>query len=392
MTDDVDWDHLSIDGLIRRVAKYRVTQPEQSLLQWIGNRTLDKSRLVDIVCIDLMHRRRIGQMVSVEDYLRDFPNLTSTSDRLDIIDAEVCVMKELGHDVAPEQYLRRFPELAKSIDELFSLNESTYRSPIHIEPTPFDSTLSPPGEVTALPTPNWFAAGQCIAASGGVDERPGHWLFRGRDRSRSAVLALKVVELASVSDDSSTAPILDICEAAAAVNHPAWVRPWVATVHGRYLAVIRPWIFARGDDPKPSTTRSTSDDQDRLTRSKRLHELARVAYCLAAAHHGGSTHGAVHRDNVLIDQQGLVQLVDAGCGRSTPARWRYGSPSIASFADRRRDDVTAIQKLVAATMMAAMPKQSSELIQRVQKAALSDDEQPCAAIGDALIQWADQKM
>ncbi|MGB7323913.1 MAG: hypothetical protein WBD31_03515 [Rubripirellula sp.] len=410
MTHNVDWDELSINGMIKVIAQMRNANPHFGLAQLIGNPRIDDSRLVDLICIDLMHRRRTGQTVTVEEYQNDFPVLASESNLLDVIDAEVCVAKETGQLIAPESYIARFPNLAKPITALLALNEVpadlSAASSSGISPDedfsvdmvdscadramsvskPLADTIKPPDDVMSLPAPNWFAGGRCVSGEQGVDGQPAHWLFRGRDKARGTALALKVVELPAMWSASQTSQTLDICESASMVTHPAWVRPMVATVQDRYLAVIRPWIFARTSD-SPSTV---SDLDPSTTTRSPLHDLATVAYSLASAHRAGATHGSVHWQNLLIDQQGQVRLVDAATGRRTAARWSQSEQGISTFPQRRSNDVDDLLKLIATTMVDVEPRSSAELVRSIQKAIPSDPDNPCATVGDTLMHWIDR--
>ncbi|TWU57914.1 protein kinase family protein [Rubripirellula reticaptiva] len=410
MTHDFDWDELSINGMIKAVAQLRNANPHFGLAQLIGNPRIDDNRLVDLICIDLMHRRRIGQTVTVEEYVNDFPVLASESNLLDVIDAEVCVAKETGHLIAPEPYIARFPNLAKPIAALFAINEipadlsagsasgviqqddfsvdmfAPVADSVLSNPRLLTDAIQPPDDVMSLPAPNWFASGRCVAGEHGVDGQPAHWLFRGRDKTHGTALALKVVELPSLWSVSQTSQTLDICESASMVTHPAWVQPLVATVQDRYLAVIRPWIFARTSDLFNAVSELSPSP---MTRNP-LHDLATVAYSLASAHRTGATHGSVHGQNLLIDQQGQVRLVDAATGRRTAARWSHCEEGISTFSQRRGNDVDDLLKLIATTMVDVEPESSTELVRSIQKSIASDPDNPCATVGDTLMRWVDR--
>ncbi|TWU51072.1 hypothetical protein Poly51_43660 [Rubripirellula tenax] len=420
MSRSPDLDGLSIDGLIEQVSRWRSEKPAAGLGEWIRSESIEPSRLVDIVCIDLMHRRRMGQTVGVEDYIVDFPELASDTLLLDIIDAEVCVNVELGQRVTVEEYVQRFPNLRIPIQSLFSLGEQRSGEPIGGTITvaneqesrdfSFDAPTNmameagalaadgAPDEVRSIDTPDWFVGQRCVAGATGDGGNPSHWLIRGRDRINGNPLAMKVIEIPVMDRRASANGLLDLCESASMVNHPVWVRPLVATVQGSYLAVIRPWIFAQ------PTSLATDGVEDAVAIQQRFHDLSTVAYALSAAHQVQATHGAIHWENLLVDQQGKWKLVDAVGGRRTVSRWSESGPRETcfvtnsgdthpqwiAFEDRRSGDVRDLLALIATTIVGFERRFSDDLVGQLELAAAKETDNPCAAIGDTLVQWADQ--
>ncbi len=359
---------------------------------------MDSARLVDIICIDLMQRHRLGHEVMVEDYVADFPILSVPMHLLDVIDAEICVTLELNQTITIESYESRFPEIFPRIREMLDLNQQSREPAVgndNADEFSFDHglTRSEQCDCPDFQTPSWFVGHRYAAGGIGGEGKAQHWLIRGRDRLSGTRLALKVVELPALWNSSNSHAILDACEQASTVSHPSWVRPLVATVQDRYLSVIRPWIFAR-----PYRCPTGADDLD--IRRKLFPELATVAYALAAAHRVGATHGAVHVENLLVDQQGQMKIVDAASGRQTLARWfecgqsrsHQDGADLMSFEGRRQADVDDLVKLIATTSIGHESNERSgfrEIVSSVTQAAFHDPEQPCAAIGDTLMQLAD---
>ena len=67
----VDPQHASIDSLIDWLREQRRRDPRAPLSSLLADKKFDEQRIVDIACIDLMERRRMGHAVSVENYMED---------------------------------------------------------------------------------------------------------------------------------------------------------------------------------------------------------------------------------------------------------------------------------------------------------------------------------
>ncbi|QDT01736.1 hypothetical protein K227x_01030 [Rubripirellula lacrimiformis] len=425
MNARMDLSNLSIDELIQTMRQWRSRDPESSLIRWLEDHLVSTSRLVDLVCIDLIQRRRMGQRAVVEDYVADFPALSDDDAMLDVIDAEVCVTVELGMAVDRDSYLKRFPRLAGPIDELLQLNEQVGAAPAAVGSSFQQSSATSrsegstvlthcaadaddglPDKLRCIETPDWFVGGRCVASGNGIDSTPQHWLVRGRDKLRGINLAMKVIQLPATWQSDHTTWILDSCEAASSVSHPAWVRPILATVQGPFLAVIRPWVFAatqpiatghwkpRLSDAGLSSAAACGASAD--SASEVWARIARVAFALAAAHRVNVTHGAVHAGNLMVDQQGNVNLVDAVAGHHTIPRWLdSGDPSVGVHDFRspmivqqqKACDVDDLLELVAVTMVGMNPARFDDVFGRIHQAAADEPDQPCAAIGDAVMRF-----
>ena len=79
--------------------------------QFLGDSSVDRrSLLVELVHTDLEYRLKAGEQVSVEDYLRQHPELEANGPELvALIEAEYSHRRLLGHTLQVEHYLNRFP-------------------------------------------------------------------------------------------------------------------------------------------------------------------------------------------------------------------------------------------------------------------------------------------
>lgn len=412
MGEAIHPDDASLDALIEWLRCQRADQPTASLSSLLAGRRIDARQLVDIACIDLMERRRLGHPVRVEDYSEPFSQLQSDERLLDLIDAEICVAGELGQSIELAEYQRRFPDLAKQIAELLGL-ESLQASKIHPMPPPdesrsrglgsthADEILDPSASFSvelaidgdrdptdALPeaaghplrAPEWFAAEKCFASG------PGRWLIRGRDSIRGVVMAMKVIQLPPQLDPAQSRLILDACEAASKVRNPMWVAPTIAAIQRHHLGVIRPWVFA-------VSWSSAATARDVATQ---LGDLASIAFCLEAAHQAGAAHGAVHAENILLDHDGKLRMVDAVANRDGMYRWfdnvdsSRSEPSILSLRHRKRIDLEDMIRLIAQLSASWRRPWTGRLLGEVGKIADGDADGALGALGALLMRYADQ--
>lgn len=327
----------SIDSMIQWLRAERRQQPAVPLSSLLNVASLSLDKLTDIACIDLIERRRLGQAITVEDMLRDVPQLQPrAAAKLDLIDAEICVCNELGIPVDPSDYLARFPDLTHEIEALIRLTNNAHNRPLIQTPfaqTPFNqvthfapdaaSAFAPHQDATrvdrrasthgvpsaldfSFEPPSWFTSEHLHSST---EES---CLIRGRDSHGNRAVAMKILRLKQGDVRNASATLASV-ESAAMVNHPAWVGPDVAAIDKSSLAVIRPWIFGtRWDQARRHASVTT-----------RLRDVARIGYALQAAHHtatkdGCAAHGGVHMNNLIVNTDGQVKLIDALVSR-TPA-------------------------------------------------------------------------
>jgi hypothetical protein len=434
-----DPQHASIDSLIGWLREQRRRDPCSPLSSLLAGKKFDQRRIVDIACIDLMERRRMGHAVTVESYVEDFSCIQDESNLLDLIDAEICVASELGEQPQLDDYAGRFPQLADQVMELVRLDAAaesemtaalvdvsgeaqnvsdqnvsdsdqnvsdraqnvsdrdqnvvmatnvaqapaSQSADFSIDVLPSDATPTKAEAATRHPIdlPAWFVGEQCVASG------PGRWLIRGRDSVRGINLALKVTELPPRLTKVQGEQILDACEMAAKVRNASWVLPSVAAIQQRHLGVIRPWIYARPWQQLRAT-------QDHRTQ---LRNLASVAFAVASAHQVGATHGGIHVENLMVGHDGKVQILDAAASRVGLERWlspTSGScdlEQILSLDQRISVDVQDLIKLVAAASVDWDQKWAIDLLANLRRIATSRAREACALIGQELVQHADSQ-
>ncbi len=337
----IDFNTASIDRMIdwiRQVRRQHLDVRLSVLLQLekIAIDFNDEQRLVDLVCVDLIERRRLGHHATAEEYTTDYPVLQSESYLLDLIDAELCVANELGTPQTLDSYKVRFPDLIDQIYDLVVLhlphpaknrqensdrfNDVCQQTPESGDPADFSLNGShsgiPNGAMTieAIPPfdlPEWFVPQRSIARV------PGSQLIRGRDSKRGLAMALKILDLPPSLSRHQQDSLFDFCARAAHVRNRQWIPPSIAAIHDHQLAILRPWIFARPWDSQWSAAAERSAE----SLCDHLNRLSAVAFSVAAVHQHGAFHGGLHANNLLIDHEGSVQILDAASSRQGLKRW-----------------------------------------------------------------------
>lgn len=286
--------------------------------------------LLQWACVDLIQKHRSGDPVAVETYLRDWPELNQTNERLDLIDAELCIRHELGQPLTMPQWRERFPEDAAAIESLLRLS-------LHDRPDESDASASP----------DWFI-GQKQFASG-----PGWWLIRGIHRDTREAYALKVLALPATAESSTAASLIQAVMQTQNGDHPAWTPAVSVTVHNDHLGVLRRWVHG---------TAWASRHGDVL--AVRLRHLATLAMMVQRAHDVGCQHGGLHAGNVWIDHHGHLIVHDAGSSRMGLPRW-LATGGLISPDQRITADVDDLRTLIAATLMPYPDAIAGRLLQSI---------------------------
>ena len=82
------------------------------------------AELSQLLRVDQRERWQAGHCKLVEEYLADYPLVTSEADAtLDLIYNEYLLRKRLGHDVSAEKIIRRFPALSNIIQAQLQLDD-----------------------------------------------------------------------------------------------------------------------------------------------------------------------------------------------------------------------------------------------------------------------------
>ncbi len=419
MQATIDPTTASIDGVIQWLRNQRRSRPHSTLSELIDLSRASLSRLTDLACIDLIERRRLGQMFHVEDVLRDIPQLDSSdSARLDLIDAELCVQVELGLTIDMEDYRRRFPTLTPAIEALVKMERGTMTAGTDDCEMRLDIGLRGSGTtvgkssalhrgnaleridgesnanrtlVHSVQPPPWFIREQVLASG------ENSCLIRGRDSNANRSVGLKIIRLTLATTKREIDLLLEAVEASSRVRHPAWVTPEVAAIENQCLAVIRPWVFGtRWDQARRHSSPQT-----------RLRDLARIGYALQSAHDtstktGHAAHGGLHMNNLLVDVNGQVQIIDSvaciqpSAGDAFGVSNAGGSTNPSMSMRHRRSDVRALCALLRVATCGDLATdihfhKRVAIIDRLCQKFISQPDLPtaCSELADAAMKLAD---
>ncbi len=175
--------------------------------------------LAEMVKIDLERQWQRGRQVSLESYLKDFPELGSPADvSADLIQAEYEVRRQFGAPAALEDYLRRFPHQAGELALLIAQGGSSlsHRSSPSDSPRCSSSPLEKPGETPAH-LPEQFGRYRIISrlGQGGMGS-----VFLAEDTQLERRVALKVPGFGSSIGPEARKRFLDEARTAATLDHP----------------------------------------------------------------------------------------------------------------------------------------------------------------------------
>ncbi len=98
--------------------------PDTSIEQFLSGRPADdRSKLVELIALDLRHCKKRGLPCHIESYFERFPNLLNDREKtVDLIYAEYCERRRYREEVKSEEYYRRFPEHRKALEYSFRID------------------------------------------------------------------------------------------------------------------------------------------------------------------------------------------------------------------------------------------------------------------------------
>ncbi len=382
--------------------------------------TLD--RVLELACIELIQRNRRGDLARVEEYLLKHPTLLDPAYLLDLVDAEICVRRELGETVKVDEWSQRFPHQTRAIMQLIALVESakdvgervvagaslppkitgaslgnsqfsdgcsftavefskitndalTVAGGDSLSDGIIEGLWSKPTSLFALPPIN---PPHGFIVDSGVSTRPGVWLLRCHEENTQRPCGFKIIDVARKEScqlsSLNVKSILDAYERAAKIRHPVWVPPYVASCDGRFLGVIRPWIF--GVNWRDGIGGFASDEALRL--------LSELAFGLHAAHQSGCHHGNVCENNLFFSHEGKLRLTDPVNSLS-----RFMTKAKLSQQDLVRDDAMTFCRLIASLQLDTSRGLSNQLVAQCHSLVLSAPTDPMAIVGEWLMRTAD---
>jgi formylglycine-generating enzyme required for sulfatase activity/serine/threonine protein kinase len=266
------------------------------------------SALAEMVKIDLVWQWQRGRQVSLESYLKQFPELGNNGDvSADLILAEYAVRRQFGAPAALEDYLRRFPHQAGALARLIARGDSAQSRARPASDRPAAAApVEMPGPAPQ-PLPAQFGRYRIIRrlGQGGMGS-----VYLAEDTQLRRRVALKVPDFGVSDGPEARRRFLHEARAAATLDH-AYLCPVydVGEVDGRlYLTMA----FIEG--PSLAAAIGAAGWPPR--------KVAALVGKLALAMQEAHAKGVIHRDlkpaNVMIKSTGqgrVPVIVDFGVAR-----------------------------------------------------------------------------
>lgn len=268
-----------------------------------------------------------GQRRRVEDYLADEPRLADDRDLLvDLIYAEFRLREAAGDRPTSIEYLYRFPRLHEQLAPLFEAS-SSHTNPSSDGPTAIPLDAPPAGEtlppVDPPPPVVRLMAGHDFGdyligkelGSGGMGV-----VYKAEHRRMKRVVALKVLSPSVVYSPLARQRFEREVEIAAKLSHSNIVQAYDASVQKGVHYLVMEYVDGQ-DLAALIKTRGPLPVDDAVN------YISQAARGLAFAHEAGVVHRDIKPANLLLDNKGVVKVLDMGL-----ARFDEGAGSIAAAA------------------------------------------------------------
>jgi serine/threonine protein kinase len=285
--------------------------------------------LRELIKVDLERRWRVGQPKKLEDYCREYPDVTDATGipPLDLIQAEYRVRCRYGDAPSHDEFARRFEiDRAKLMDVLITIDRQRQEEPARIDSVSDDPTGTNDSSNDCADTiPFSPAVGQrsksAIQASKEVPSTVGRYrvegkvgsgafgsVYRCRDDELQRDVAVKLPFGRHATAAVRAEQIMHESRAAARLRHPAIVAV-LDTVHcddGR-IAIVSEFVVG-----KSLRQHLVSHE---YTRDEAVVWVAELADALYHAHQHQVVHRDVKPENILIDADRHPRLTDFGLAK-----------------------------------------------------------------------------
>jgi serine/threonine protein kinase len=295
----------------------------------------DIAGLVEQVLGQQRHRWALGDRVTVEQLVNDYPALANDEQGLvDLVYSEFWLCGQAGQRPDPQEYLRRFPQIRDLLVKQFEVHhvlegdaaDKQAPSPGGAAPTTVSARDTDPPAPGHPPVAAAVLLPEAVISGGGTRyEVLGELgsggmgiVYRARDNRLQREVALKVMRPEIAADESAKARFLREARAAAAVEHDHLITVFeVGETAEGLLYIAMPLL--RGE-----TLEQRLQREPRLPVAEVLRIGSEVAAGLAAAHACGLIHRDIKPSNLWLERRpetdaaaagGRVKILDFGLTR-----------------------------------------------------------------------------
>ena len=275
-----------------------------------------KGLLEELVETDLEMRCRCG--ISVEDYLRRYPQLASDEDRLaQLVFAEFRIRSAHAEPPALATYLRQFPQLR---ERLLKLAEAR---------TPQNEENTPPPKLTRDFPNTWEQDRYKVLERLDSGGRGTVWI--AHDQLVDRIVCLKQIRAALSNDENSMARFLDEAHLTGQLEHPSIVPIYGIGTNSNGLPFYS-MRLVRGVSLKQKIRETHSPTAKRsadsaLARRELLSHFLAVCNAIHYAHEQGVIHRDLKPANVMVGDYGETFVVDWGLAKGTRRESAHHEPT-----------------------------------------------------------------
>jgi predicted ATPase len=289
-----DW--TALKGAVKRFEDAWRSGPRPAIDDHLTDDSLRSRLLVELVHIDLELRLKAGESARAEEYLARYAELAGNrSVALDLIAAEYELRRRFTPRLSLDDYLRRFPEYRHELPGRVAAPTVVGESPARDTPSRHtDLTPEMPPAV-----PGYEILG--LLGRGGMGV-----VYKARQKSLGRLVALKFLPADCVRDALWLDRFHREAVTASALNHPH-----ICTIYDTGEAAGRPYLsmeLVQGRTLAALTRKGLP-----------ARELARVFRQAAAALAAAAAAGVVHRDikpeNLMLRDDGILKVLDFGLAR-----------------------------------------------------------------------------
>jgi predicted ATPase len=255
--------------------------------------------LIELVHLELELRLKAGEAARAEEYLARYPELAGdTAAALDLIAAEHDLRRRGEPDLSLDDYLRRFPQYGEALAGWIAVSTAPGSGADPDTPCP----PAAPRRDTPPEVPGYEVLEPLGRGGMGL-------VYKARQKSLDRLVALKFLPPECAQDPVWLGRFRREAVTASALNHPH-----ICTIYDTGEWAGRPFLSMELIDGR--TLEALAGRRPPAEEVARL--VGQAARALAAAHAAGVVHRDIKPANLMVRPDGLVKVLDFGLARRLP--------------------------------------------------------------------------